>query len=226
MSDALSMCREHRAHSCGRLQGSRKGFKGESCSTLQSVSGVLLPVKDMMILVVGAQDLPTERSTFSFCMCPGKAEMLSYVLVRLARWMHHSLRFRMRASCTCAGGQVVPTSIDEKELCVNGMSFSWVSRPCALSCFQRFRSRPACYTVVCIHSSIDAGGTGHPWEHDCRRRQSKWANAAVVVETDASDWAHLAPQHGVLAGIALQQTAERCMCRELSCTWCCEGPWS
>lgn len=43
----------------------------------------------------------------------------------------------------------------------------------------------------------------------CRRRQSKWANAALVVGTDASDWAHLEEQHGVLAGVALQQAAER-----------------
>ena len=46
----------------------------------------------------------------------------------------------------------------------------------------------------------------------CSRRQSKWANAALVVGTDASDWAHLEPQHGVLAGTALQQTAERFVC--------------
>ena len=60
---------------------------------------------------------------------------------------------------------MVPTSIDEAELCVNGMSFS--------------------------------------------RRQSKWANAALVVGTSEADWGHLEQQHGALAGVALQQTAER-----------------
>lgn len=92
-----------------------------------------LPVADYRVAATVSEGLPAERSTFSFCMCPG--------------------------------GQVVPTSITEQELCVNGMSFS--------------------------------------------RRQSKWANAALVVGTDASDWSHLEPQHGVLAGIALQQAAER-----------------
>lgn len=55
----------------------------------------------------------------------------------------------------------------------------------------------------------------HAPSSSCRRRQSKWANAALVVGTDASDWTHLEPQHGVLAGIALQQAAERCQASRL-----------
>ena len=47
--------------------------------------------------------------------------------------------------CMCPGGQIVPTSTREGELCINGMSFS--------------------------------------------RRNSKWANAALVVNTIAADWA-------------------------------------
>lgn len=42
------------------------------------------------------------------------------------------------------------------------------------------------------------------------RRQSKWANAALVVGTDSSDWGHHTAQHGVLAGAQLQIDAERC----------------
>lgn len=46
--------------------------------------------------------------------------------------------------CMCPGGQVVPTSVEEGELCVNGMSFS--------------------------------------------RRDSQWANSAVVVAVGETDW--------------------------------------
>jgi hypothetical protein len=46
--------------------------------------------------------------------------------------------------CMCPGGQVVPTIVDEGELCVNGMSFS--------------------------------------------RRDSRWANSAVVVAVGERDW--------------------------------------
>ncbi len=41
------------------------------------------------------------------------------------------------------------------------------------------------------------------------RRQSQWANAALVVGTAAGDWRHHAAQHGVLAGVQLQVDAER-----------------
>ncbi len=36
-----------------------------------------------------------------------------------------------------------------------------------------------------------------------------WANAALVVAVQPSDWAHLLPAHGPLAGVALQEQAER-----------------
>jgi hypothetical protein len=94
---------------------------------------------------------------------------------------------------------VVPTSIDEQELCVNGMSFSCVS------CLLVRASHIAVVQIVRMPGYFIYTITLFA----CRRRQSKWANAALVVGTDASDWAHLEPQHGVLAGVALQQTAER-----------------
>jgi len=37
------------------------------------------------------------------------------------------------------------------------------------------------------------------------RRDSKWANSALVVAVQPSDWDHLTAQHGPLAGMALQQ---------------------
>ncbi|KAI7842970.1 hypothetical protein COHA_003375 [Chlorella ohadii] len=67
--------------------------------------------------------------------------------------------------CMCPGGQIVPTSTNEEELCINGMSFS--------------------------------------------RRDSKWANSALVVTVQPSDWAHLLEAHGPLAGMVLQQEFER-----------------
>lgn len=67
--------------------------------------------------------------------------------------------------CMCPGGQIVPTSTSEAELCINGMSFS--------------------------------------------RRNSVWANSALVVGAQPGDWAHLEEEHGPLAGVALQQQTER-----------------
>ena len=67
--------------------------------------------------------------------------------------------------CMCPGGQIVPTSTSEAELCINGMSFS--------------------------------------------RRNSVWANSALVVGVLPGDWAHLEEEHGPLAGVALQQQIER-----------------
>eukprot|EP00892_Ulva_mutabilis_P004200 jgi/Ulvmu1/2151/UM129_0011.1 len=66
--------------------------------------------------------------------------------------------------CMCPGGQVVPTSVEGGELCVNGMSFS--------------------------------------------RRNSQWANSALVVGVNAADWAPFQAEHGVLAGAALQSSIE------------------
>eukprot|EP00884_Botryococcus_braunii_P001466 jgi/Botrbrau1/1131/Bobra.0162s0026.2 len=67
--------------------------------------------------------------------------------------------------CMCPGGQIVPTSTNPEELCINGMSFS--------------------------------------------RRDSKWANAAVVCGLGPPDWAHLEAGHGVLAPMELQRLFER-----------------
>jgi hypothetical protein len=67
--------------------------------------------------------------------------------------------------CMCPGGQIVPTSVDEGELCINGMSFS--------------------------------------------RRNSEWANSALVAGVGPADWAHLEAAHGPLAGMALQVEIER-----------------
>jgi len=69
--------------------------------------------------------------------------------------------------CMCPGGQIVPSSTNPEEVCVNGMSFS--------------------------------------------RRDSKWANSALVV-TVAPDDAILdeyKEEHGVLAGLEFQRDMER-----------------
>lgn len=68
--------------------------------------------------------------------------------------------------CMCPGGQIVPTSTREDELCINGMSFS--------------------------------------------RRNSRWANAALVSTVDNRDWDYLTEAHGcALAGVAFQREIER-----------------
>ncbi|KAG8639458.1 uncharacterized protein Cbei_0202 isoform X2 [Manihot esculenta] len=66
--------------------------------------------------------------------------------------------------CMCPGGQVVLTSTDPSELCINGMSFS--------------------------------------------RRDSKWANAALVVTVSTQDFEALNFQ-GPLAGVEFQREFER-----------------
>eukprot|EP00798_Chlamydomonas_sp_ICE-L_P017843 gene17843-24229_t len=67
--------------------------------------------------------------------------------------------------CMCPGGQIVPTSTNPDELCINGMSFS--------------------------------------------RRNSQWANSALVVTMKPSDWAPYEKKHGPLAGVALQRSMEQ-----------------
>lgn len=42
-----------------------------------------------------------------------------------------------------------------------------------------------------------------------RRRDSKWANSALVAAVQPPDWAHLLPTHGPLAGMELQRQYER-----------------
>ena len=41
------------------------------------------------------------------------------------------------------------------------------------------------------------------------RRNSPWANSALVSTVSADDWAHHLARHGPLAGVALQQDIER-----------------
>lgn len=41
------------------------------------------------------------------------------------------------------------------------------------------------------------------------RRNSLWANSALVVTVGEADWAHHLPQHGVLAAVELQRQIER-----------------
>ncbi|KAL2641923.1 hypothetical protein R1flu_009510 [Riccia fluitans] len=67
--------------------------------------------------------------------------------------------------CMCPGGQVVLTSTNPSELCINGMSFS--------------------------------------------RRSSKWANAALVVSVDPSDFSTFGHRDGPLAGVAFQKAIEQ-----------------
>ena len=43
----------------------------------------------------------------------------------------------------------------------------------------------------------------------CSRRNSLWANAALVVTVGPEDWAALEPEHGPLAAMHLQVAAER-----------------
>lgn len=66
--------------------------------------------------------------------------------------------------CMCPGGQIVPTSTTENELCINGMSFS--------------------------------------------RRNSIWANSALVTTVNVSDWSHLSSGNPALAGVAFQKHIE------------------
>jgi uncharacterized FAD-dependent dehydrogenase len=69
--------------------------------------------------------------------------------------------------CMCPGGQIVPSSTDPNEVCVNGMSFS--------------------------------------------RRDSKWANSALVVTVSPDDEVlkDYAEKYGVLAGLQFQREMER-----------------
>ena len=67
--------------------------------------------------------------------------------------------------CMCPGGQIVPTSVNMDELCLNGMSFS--------------------------------------------KRQSKWANSALVVSITPEDYARETGDTGPLRGVTWQRQVEQ-----------------
>lgn len=67
--------------------------------------------------------------------------------------------------CMCPGGQIVPTSTNETELCINGMSFS--------------------------------------------KRNSVWANSALVATISESDWKPFEKGHSALSGVNLQKHIEQ-----------------
>ncbi|KAI8112274.1 hypothetical protein M9434_003597 [Picochlorum sp. BPE23] len=67
--------------------------------------------------------------------------------------------------CMCPGGQIVPTSTNEAELCINGMSFS--------------------------------------------KRNSIWANSALVATISETDWEPFENGHPALSGVNLQKHIER-----------------
>jgi uncharacterized FAD-dependent dehydrogenase len=73
--------------------------------------------------------------------------------------------------CMCPGGQVVPSSTNPEEVCVNGMSFS--------------------------------------------KRDSQWANSALVVTISADDKVlkEYREKYGVLAGLEFQREMERKACK-------------
>jgi uncharacterized FAD-dependent dehydrogenase len=48
------------------------------------------------------------------------------------------------------------------------------------------------------------------------RRNSQWANSALVATVSAADWAHHVPRHGALAGVELQRDVERRAGRSLA----------
>ena len=118
-----------------------------------------------------AAEAPAARGVYSFCMCPGKAGLrcavqlgrsvlawagaradcpsdlmrhVSFVRASAFCWLcAHTNRPHPLLAVVCAGGQIVPTSTNEEELCINGMSFSryvmqaeqdWPRRLCMAAC--------------------------------------------------------------------------------------------
>ena len=67
--------------------------------------------------------------------------------------------------------------------------------------------------------------TAHALYFYVYRRDSKWANSALVVTVQPADWAHLLPRHGPLAGMALQQEVRGSGCWERAavCPTCLDG---
>lgn len=78
--------------------------------------------------------------------------------------------------CMCPGGQVVPTSVDGAELCVNGMSFS--------------------------------------------RRNSRWANSALVVGVSAADWAPFEVRRSSRAARSVPACGRALLVPALACIAC------
>lgn len=115
--------------------------------------------------------------------------------------------------CMCPGGQIVPTSSGEEELCINGMSFSRWSGSCGLCIVPAvlpITSRLQCRWVERVKSWPRLGSPTYlVFRPRPRRRDSKWANSALVVAVQPPDWQHLLAAHGPLAGVALQRRYER-----------------
>ena len=62
----------------------------------------------------------------------------------------------------------------------------------------------------CLSNGEAAAGTQN-WTTFARsRRDSKWANSALVVAVGSTDWEPWTASHGPMAGVALQVEAERC----------------
>ena len=72
---------------------------------------------------------------------------------------------------------------------------------------------PRCYLPChasffwCLDSSIAGNSFWFLWRS---RRDSRWANSALVVSVDEHDWAHLDGHASMLPSTALQVETERC----------------
>ena len=75
---------------------------------------------------------------------------------------------------------------------MNGMSFRCTAR-----------------LLQASHRAIEAVPCQHQLSLSCSRRDSKWANSALVVAVGPSDWEPWTPSLGPLAGMAMQMEAER-----------------
>ena len=74
---------------------------------------------------------------------------------------------------------------------------------------------PLCLSVPCKCLQVVIGQQHSIPPQDVRirfgsRRDSRWANSALVVSVDEGDWAHLDGHTGVLPSTALQVETERC----------------
>ncbi|CAM9526452.1 unnamed protein product [Chrysoparadoxa australica] len=113
--------------------------------------------------------------------------------------------------CMCPGGQIVPTSVDERELCVNGMSFSRRGSNWANS---------ALVVSVTPEDTEELGGTdalrGVEWQRVIERRAAMAGGGSMVAPVQrVTDFLEGSPSLGALPTSSYRLGVKSARCDEL-----------
>lgn len=135
--------------------------------------------------------------------------------------------------CMCPGGQIVPTSVDPNELCVNGMSFSkrqskWANSALVVSvnpedCYDTVSSLSSSYTSSNSSSSTDSSSidldplVGIKWQQIMEREAAIRGGGKLVapVQRVTDFLADRAPDSSVLPSSSYRLGVKASSCHEI-----------